>query len=95
MKNVVLVQKLRITMTNGNATHISKFRKSDSPIQCLSTTRIYKVNPSHPQPVAFCNKLKIYQRNAARIHLKFLELSNLLINSDGDVLAIQDSKLQR
>ena len=51
--------------------------------------------PSKPQLLIFQNKLKIYQWNADSIHPKFLELPNLLINSDIDILAVQESKLQK
>ena len=50
---------------------------------------------SQPQPVTFQNKLKIYRWNANSIRPKFLELHDPLINSDVDVLAVQESKLQK
>ena len=50
---------------------------------------------SQPQPVTFQNKLKIYQWNAGCIHPGIVELRDLLINSDVDVLALQESKLQK
>ena len=51
--------------------------------------------PSQPQPVTFWKRLKIYKWNAEGIRPKFLKLCNLLINSDIDVLAIQESKLRK
>ena len=51
--------------------------------------------PSRPQPVAFRNNLKIYQWNANGICPKFLELCHRLINSDIDVLTVQESKLRK
>ena len=39
--------------------------------------------------------LKIYQWNADGICPKFLELRNLLINSDIDILLFQELKLQK
>ena len=67
---------------------------------CLATSNCQlpspaNSTPSQPQPVTFRNKLKIYQWNADSICPKFLELSNLLINSDIDVLAVQESKLRK
>ena len=50
---------------------------------------------SQPLPVAFRNKLKICQWNAGGISPMFLELRDLLINSDIDVLAVQESKLRK
>ena len=49
--------------------------------------------PSQLLPIAFWNKLKIYQRIADGIHPKFVELQYWLINSDTDVLAVQELKL--
>ena len=51
--------------------------------------------PSQPLPVASRNKLKRYQWNADGIRPKFVELRHRLINSDIDVLAVQDSKLRK
>ena len=48
--------------------------------------------PSQPQPAASWNKLKNYQWNADGIFPKFIELCDLLINSDIDVLAVHLSK---
>ena len=44
-------------------------------------------------PITSRNKLKIYQWNADGIHPKFTELRDRLLNSDIDVLAVQESKL--
>ena len=51
--------------------------------------------PSQPQTVTFRNKFKIYKCNADGIHQKFLELRDLLINSDIDLLSVQESKLRK
>ena len=51
--------------------------------------------PSQPQPTTSQNKLKIYQWNAEFLHPKFPEFPDLLINSDIDVLAVQESKLRK
>ena len=51
--------------------------------------------PSQPVPTASENKLKIYQWNADGIRPKFLELRDRLLNSDINVLAYQESKLQK
>ena len=52
-------------------------------------------SPSQPLPATSRNKLKIYQWNAEGIHPKFTELQDLLINSDIDILNVQESKLQK
>ena len=44
--------------------------------------------PSQPLPIAFRNKLKIYQWNADGILSKFVELRHRLINSGIEVLAV-------
>ena len=49
--------------------------------------------PSQPVPSTTRNKLKIYQWNADGICPKLLELGHRLLNSDIDVLAVQESKL--
>ena len=49
--------------------------------------------PSQSQPAASWDKLKIYQRNADVIHSKFSELRDLLINSDINVLTVQESMI--
>ena len=51
--------------------------------------------PSQPLPVAVRSKLKIYQWNADGICPKLVELRDQLINSNIDILAVQDSKLQK
>ena len=51
--------------------------------------------PSQPVPTASENKLKIYQWNVDGIRPKFLELRDRLLNSDINVLAYQESKLQK
>ena len=51
--------------------------------------------PSQPVPSTTRNKLKIYQWNADSIRPKLLELRDRLLNSDIDVLAVQESKLQK
>ena len=50
--------------------------------------------PSKPVPATSRNKLKIYQWNADGIRPKFIELCDHLLNSDIDVLAVQESKLR-
>ena len=53
-------------------------------------------SPSQPLPATSRNKLKIYQwKNADGIRPKFMELRDLLINSDIDILAVQESKLRK
>ena len=52
-------------------------------------------SPSQPLPATSRNKLKIYQWNADGIRPKLMELHDLLINSDIDILAIQESKLRK
>ena len=51
--------------------------------------------PSQPVPSTLWNKLKIYQWNADGILPKLLELWNRLLNSDIDILAVQESKLRK
>ena len=51
--------------------------------------------PSQPVPSATRNKLKIYQWNADSIRPKLLELRDHLLNSDIDILAVQESKLRK
>ena len=52
-------------------------------------------SPSQPVPTTSRNKLKVYQRNADGIRPKFIELRDCLLNSDIDVLAVQESKLRK
>ena len=49
--------------------------------------------PSKPVPSTARNKLKIYQWNADGICPNLLELRDHLLNSDIDILAVQESKL--
>ena len=49
--------------------------------------------PSQPVPSSTRNKLKIYQWNADGIRPKLLELCDCLLNSNIDVLVVQESKL--
>ena len=51
--------------------------------------------PSQPVPSTTPNKLKIYQWNADGIRPKLLELRDHLLNSDIDILAVQELKLQK
>ena len=51
--------------------------------------------PSQPVPSTTRNKLKIYQWNADGIRPKLLELRDRLLNSDIDILAVQESKLRK
>ena len=51
--------------------------------------------PSQPVPSTTRNKLEIYQWNADGIRPKLLELRDHLLNSDIDVLAVQESKLRK
>ena len=51
--------------------------------------------PSQPVPSTTRNKLKIYQWNADGIRSKLLELRDRLLNSDINVLAVQESKLRK
>ena len=51
--------------------------------------------PSQPVPTTSQNKLKIYQWNSDGIRPKFIELRDHLLNSDIDVLAVQESKLRK
>ena len=51
--------------------------------------------PSQPVPSTTSNKLKIYQWNAEGIGPKLLELRDRLLNSDTNVLAVQESKLRK
>ena len=51
--------------------------------------------PSQPVPSTTRNKLKIYQWNADGIRPKLLELHDHLLNSDIDILAVQESKLRK
>ena len=50
--------------------------------------------PSQPVPSTTCNKLKIYQWNADGTRPKLLELRDHL-NSDIEILAVQESKLRK
>ena len=51
--------------------------------------------PSQPVPSTTSNKLKIYQWNAEGIGPKLFELRDRLLNSDTNVLAVQESKLRK
>ena len=51
--------------------------------------------PSQSVPSTTRNKLKIYQWNADGIRPKLLELRDCLLNSDINVLAVQESKLRK
>ena len=51
--------------------------------------------PSQPVPSTTRNKLNIYHWNADGIHPKLLELRDCLLNSDIDILAVQESKLRK
>ena len=53
------------------------------------------LSPSQPVPTTSRNKLKTYQWNADGIRPKFIELCDRLLNSDIDVLAVQESNLQK
>ena len=52
-------------------------------------------SPSQPVPTTSRKKLKIFQWNADGIRPKFIELPEGLLHSDIDVLAVQESKLQK
>ena len=56
---------------------------------------IINSSPSQPLPITFQNKLNIYHWNADGIRPKFRELRDRLINSDIDILAVQQSKLRK
>ena len=68
---------------------------------CTSESTNYQLSgttnssPSQPLPVTSRNKLQIYQWNADGIRPKFIELRDRLINSNIDVLAVQESKLRK
>ena len=47
--------------------------------------------PSQPVPTTSRSKLKIYQWNADGIRPKFIEFRDRLLNSDINVLAVQES----
>ena len=49
--------------------------------------------PSQPVPSTTRNKMKTYQWNADGIRPKLLELRDRLLNSDINILAVQESKL--
>ena len=49
--------------------------------------------PSQPLPAAVRRNLKILQWNADGIRPKFIEIRDRLINSDIDILGVQESKL--
>ena len=50
-------------------------------------------SPSQPLPATLRNKLKIYQWHAGGVCPNLMELRDLLINSDIDISAVQESKL--
>ena len=52
-------------------------------------------SPFQPLPAAVRNNHKIYQWNADGIRTKFVELRDRLINSNIDILAVQESKLRK
>ena len=80
-RNVTLVWKFWLAKVNGNERSAPSFSRIVLPLLLIV------------QPVTFRNKLKIYQWNADSIRPKFLELRGLLINSEFDVSAVQESKL--
>ena len=51
--------------------------------------------PSQPVPSTTRNKLKTYQWNADGIRPKLLEVRDRLLNSDINILAVQESKLRK
>ena len=64
-----------------------------SRIYKFSNTSTYKFNSS--TFTSSCSKLKIYQWNADGISPHLVELCNQLINSDIDILAVQESKFRK
>ena len=73
----------------GKCTNIQQNRTSESTNRVVpgSTNSL----PSQPVPTTSRSKLKIYQWNADRIRPKFIELRDRLLNSDINVLAVQES----
>ena len=65
-----------------------------NPIYKFSNTWTYKFN-SFSTFTSSCSKLKIYQWNADGICPHLVELCNQLINSDIDILAVQESKFRK
>ena len=76
----------KCTNIQQNCTSESTNRVFPSPTNSL---------PSQPVPSTTRNKLKIYQWNADGICPKLVELRHRLLNSDIDVLAVQESKLRK
>ena len=67
----------------------------DDQWKCDSQLPGPTISTPQPLPVAFWNKFKIYQWNADGICPKFIELCDQLINSNIDILPVQESKLQK
>ena len=75
----------------GKCTNIQQNRTSESTNRVLPgpTNSL----PSQPVPSTSWNKLQIYQWNADGICSKLLELRDRLLNSNINILAVQESKL--
>ena len=73
----------------GKCTNIQQNRTSESTNRVVpgSTNSL----PSQPVPTTSRSKLKIYQWNADGIRPKFIEFRDRLLNSDINVLAVQES----
>ena len=67
--------------------------KSDSHIQCLWTNWIYKFNPFPTSTSCFSWQVKDLRMECSWYPPKISWTRHLVINSDIDVLAVQESKL--
>ena len=76
----------KYTKIQQNCTSESTNRELPGPTNSL---------PSQPVPSTTRNKLKVYQWNSDGIRPKLLELRGCFLNSDTDVLAVQESKLRK
>ena len=77
----------------GKCTNIQQNRTSESTNRVLPgpTNSL----PSQAVPSTSWNKLQIYQWNADGIFSKLLELRDRLLNSNINILAVQESKLRK
>ena len=97
IRNAALVRKYRIMITFGDvkSAEPATYRKSASESTNCQLPGSTNLSPSQPLPENSRNNLKIYQWNADSIRPKVIQLGDGLINSDIEVLAVQESKLQK
>ena len=92
IRNAALDRKLQLVTTIGNVKSAPTFNRTVRlNLQIVCSLDL----PSQPVPATSRNKLKTNQWNVDGIRPKFIELCDRLLNSDIDVLAVQESKLRK